>query len=207
MAVIDPQSLGRPIFPTLRPLSLLGGSVTRYDQAVDVVTLEERLVAGDETALREIFDEYAPLVMGLCRKLVGADAEDVAQQVFVDAWRSRERFDASRGSLGAWLTGISRFKSIDHLRSMSRRPSVPSATAGDLVPDEAGIDRLVDRMVLEKALEILPTARREVVELGFLEGLSHPEIATKLGLPLGTVKSHMRRGLEALQVELRGSRV
>lgn len=170
-------------------------------------TLEERLVLGDESALREVYEEYGPMVVGMCRKLVGADAEDVAQQVFVDAWKARERFDPARGSIGAWLSGISRFKSIDHLRAKGRRPSVPSERVGEQAQDEAKVDEVVDRMVLTKALEILPASRREVIELGFFEGLSHPEISAKLGLPLGTVKSHMRRGLEALQGELRGSRV
>ncbi len=207
MTVLMPQSSREDVCRATLPIRLPDGKLESYDQTVNVVTLEERLVAGDETVLRDIFDEYGPLVLGLCRKLVGAEAEDVAQQVFVDAWRSRERFDLSRGSLGAWLSGISRFKAIDHLRSAGRRPSIPSATAGDLVPDEEKVDDIIDRMVLAKALEALPAARREVIELGFLVGLSHPEIASKLDLPLGTVKSHMRRGLEALQVELRGSRV
>ncbi len=77
----------------------------------------------------------------------------------------------------------------------------------DLSPVEPIVDQVVDRMVLAGALQALPAVRRQVVELGFFEELSHPEIAEKLDLPLGTVKSHMRRGLEALQRELRGSRV
>lgn len=156
--------------------------------------------------MRELFDLYGPMVLGLCRRLVGSEAEDVAQQVFLDAWRSRARFDPSLGSLGAWLARIARFKSIDHLRAAGRRPSVPSAEAGDTLVHEAEIDSVVDHMVITRALEDLPPSRREVVELGFYQGLTHPEIAEKLGLPLGTVKSHMRRGLEALQRELEGSR-
>ncbi len=172
-----------------------------------LVTLEDRLVVGDDSVLRDMFDEYGALVLSICRKLVGPEAEDLVQQVFLAAWNGRDRFDPSKGSLAAWLSGIARFKAIDHLRATSRRPSVPSAEVGELATVEPGVNQVVDRLVLSQALDSLPPVRREVVELGFFEELSHPEIAVRLDLPLGTVKSHMRRGLEALQRELRGSRV
>lgn len=172
-----------------------------------LATLEDRLVIGDETVLRDIFDEHGSLVLGISRKLVGADAEDLVQQVFLAAWKGRARFDPSKGSLAAWLSGITRFKAIDHLRAKGRRPSTPTAELEDMDPVEPAVDRVVDRMLISAALETLPPARREVVELGFFAELSHPEIAERLDLPLGTVKSHMRRGLEALQRELGGSRV
>ncbi len=178
----------------------------RYPRDV-VAQLEDRLIVGDESVLREIFEEYGSLVMGISRRLVGDEAEDLSQQVFIAAWKGRERFDPSKGSLGAWLSGITRFKAIDHLRAAGRRPSTPSAEVGERVAVEPAVDRVVDRVVLARALRTLPDARREVVELGFFEDLTHPEIADRLDLPLGTVKSHMRRGLEALQRELEDSRV
>ncbi len=178
----------------------------RYPREV-LATLEDRLVVGDETVLRDMFDEYGALVLSIARRLVGSDAEDLVQQVFMAAWRGRDRFDPSKGSLAAWLSGIARFKAIDHLRAVGRRPSTPTDEMEGLEPTEPQVDQVVDRMVLATALQALPQARREVVELGFFEDLSHPEIAEKLDLPLGTVKSHMRRGLEALQRELGGSRV
>lgn len=180
--------------------------MVRYPRDV-VATLEDRLIVGDETVLREIFDEYASLVLGISRRLVGNEAEDLVQQVFIAAWQGRERFDPSKGSLGAWLSGITRFKAIDHLRASGRRPSTPSAEVGEREAVEPAVDRVVDRMVLARALDTLPEARREVVQLGFFDDLTHPEIAERLDLPLGTVKSHMRRGLEALQRELEDSRV
>ncbi len=172
-----------------------------------LATLEDRLVVGDESVLRDMFDEYGTLVLGICRKLVGNEAEDLVQQVFLAAWKGRDRFDPSKGSLPAWLSGIARFKAIDHLRAAARRPSSPTADVDEMGSVEPQVNQVVDRMVLLAALESLPNARREVVELGFFHELSHPEIADRLDLPLGTVKSHMRRGLEALQRELRGSRV
>ena len=170
------------------------------------LSLEERLVVGDHAALRQVFDEYGPTVLGLARKLVGSDAEDLTQQVFLDAWRSRARFDPEKGSLGAWLTGITRFKAIDHWRASGRRPSVPVADAGLYEASASDVDRVVDQLVLTRALATLPPVRRQLLELGFYHGLSHAEIAEKTELPLGTVKSHMRRGLEALQRELGASR-
>lgn len=188
----------------------------RYPRLV-LATLEDRLVVGDESVLRDMFDEYGALVLSICRKLVGNEAEDLVQQVFLAAWKGRDRFDPSKGSLAAWLSGIARFKAIDHLRAASRRPSSPSAQVGEMASGSASVgdtgstepavNQVVDRMVLSAALQSLPDARRQVIELGFYHELSHPEIADRLDLPLGTVKSHMRRGLEALQRELRGSRV
>lgn len=207
MSAVLTDKAARPNDSASFPSTLVVGAHLRYHQGVSVQSLEQRLVLGDEAALREVYEEYGPMVLGMCRKLVGADAEDVAQQVFVDAWKARERFDPSRGSLGAWLSGISRFKSIDHLRAKGRRPSIPSEKVGEQAWDEAKVDDVVNRMVLTNALKSLPPARREVIELGFFQGLSHPEISVKLDLPLGTVKSHMRRGLESLQNELRGSHV
>lgn len=170
-------------------------------------TIEDRLIVGDGSVLRDIFDEYGPLVLGIGRRLVGDDAEDLVQQVFIAAWRSRERFDPSKGSLAAWLSGIARFKAIDHLRAQGRRPSVPSAEVGETEAVEPVVDRVIDRMVLAQALDSLAPTRREVVELGFFGDLTHAEISERLDLPLGTVKSHMRRGLESLQRELEDSRV
>ncbi len=195
------------LLPSALAASAPSSRCERYPPSVATsTTLERRLVAGDRTVLKDIFDEFGPTVMGLCRRLVGPDAEDLSQQVFLDAWRSRERFDSSKGSLGAWLAGITRFKAIDHWRAAGRRPSIPSADAGLYEAVEHDVDRVVDHLVVTKALTKLPAGRREVVELGFYNDLTHTEIAEKLGMPLGTVKSHMRRGLESLQRELEASR-
>jgi RNA polymerase sigma factor (sigma-70 family) len=206
MSLLPATALVGPLGPTVGWQPRARMRAPRYHLPV-ATTIEDRLIVGDGSVLRDIFDEYGPLVLGIGRRLVGDDAEDLVQQVFIAAWRSRERFDPSKGSLAAWLSGIARFKAIDHLRAQGRRPSSPSAEVGETEAVEPMVDRVIDRMVLAQALDRLAPTRREVVELGFFGDLTHTEIAERLDLPLGTVKSHMRRGLESLQEELEDSRV
>lgn len=170
------------------------------------LTLEQRFVAGDERALAEIFAQHSGIVLGLARKSVGAEADDVAQQVFVAAWKSRHRFDAERGSIRSWLIGITRFKIVDHLRAAGRRPTPVVDDGPEPVEPTQAAEHLADRLVLAEALAALPEERRTVVELAFYNDLTHHEIAERTGLPLGTVKSHARRGLAALRTELEVSR-
>lgn len=163
------------------------------------LTLEERFVAGDEAALREIYEEHASLVLNICRRTVGADAEDVVQQVFVAAWKGRSSFDHDKGALAGWLTGIAKFKAVDHLRAKGRRPQSANQEVEDSASTAADVGRVADRMLLTRALATLPEERRRVVALAFFEDFTHQEISEHLAMPLGTVKSHVRRGLEALR--------
>lgn len=172
-----------------------------YDLGVPT-TLEERFVAGDEAALKEIFDLHGSLVLNICRRTVGTDAEDVVQQVFVAAWRGRASFDADKGSLPGWLTGIAKFKTVDHLRAKGRRPQGADREVEDAASQTADVGRVADRMLLTHALARLPEERRRVVALAFFEDFTHQEISEHLAMPLGTVKSHVRRGLETLRKTL-----
>lgn len=190
--------------PRVEPRCVQATAV-RYIRPVPA-TLEERFVAGDESALKEAFELHAPLIIGLCRRLVGGEAEDLAQQVFVASWKSRERFDPAKGSLKSWMAGIARFKSIDHLRAAGRRPQTGGGEPQDMGQIQAENARVTDRMVLTEALTGLSAERRMVVELAFYGDMTHAEISDKLSMPLGTVKSHVRRGLETLRAELGVSR-
>lgn len=169
------------------------------------MTLEERFAAGDETALREAFDQYGRLVMSVARRLVGDDAEDLVQVAFIAAWKSRDRFDPAKGSLSSWLAGIARFKAIDHLRAAGRRPATGGGEPNDIATIQVEAGRVTDRLILTDAMTRLAPERRHVVELAFYHDLTHSEISERLDMPLGTVKSHVRRGLEALKHELEGS--
>ncbi|MGY6500350.1 MAG: RNA polymerase sigma factor [Acidimicrobiales bacterium] len=167
--------------------------------------------AGDERALRLAYDRFSPLVFSLCRRSLAAeqDAEDVTQQVFISAWNSRDRFDASRGPLAAWIVGIAKFKIIDAQRASGRRRDTATEHIAETADDKGAdvLDRVADRMVVVDALRHLPDERRNVLERAFFSDLTHPQIADELGLPLGTVKSHIRRGLATMKEQLEGAHV
>ena len=149
----------------------------------DELRLAERFRHGDETVLREVYDRYGGLVYRLGLSCLGAhhDAEDVAQSTFVAAWRGRQTYDSDRGSLAGWLLGIARRQVLDRVRTMDRERTVRAAVqqGGPLQAAVPGPER--------------------VVELAFFDDLTHLQIASVTGLPLGTVKSHIRRGLERLR--------
>lgn len=163
-------------------------------------------VAGDEAALKAVYDHHQRLVHSFCRRTVGVDrAADVTQEVFLAAWRSRTRFDASAGSLTGWIMGIARFKAVDALRADSRRPSTADdELVADLTTTADRMDDLALRMLLADSLQQLPERARKMVELAFFDDMTHAEIAEWTGQPLGTVKSDIRRGLERLRRHLEG---
>ncbi|HWC66581.1 MAG TPA: sigma-70 family RNA polymerase sigma factor [Acidimicrobiales bacterium] len=162
--------------------------------------------AGSEAALRQAWVRYGTLVHTFCvRSLADRElAADCTQETFISAWRSRQRFDPERGSLGAWLLGIARYRVLDAYRAQTRTPT-PEAAADENAVDESDTEGLlVERLLVADALEALAERPRQVVELAFYSGLSQSEIAATLALPLGTVKSDMRRALHRLRHVLEG---
>lgn len=166
--------------------------------------LDARFVAGDPTALREAYDRHGGAVYRIALRGLNAhhDAEDVTQQVFVRAWRGRATFDPARGGLGGWLVGITRRQVADRLSARSRERAVTDrAGHADLspAPPPAPDQQVVDAVVVADELAQLPAPVRAVLQLAFFDDLTHQQIAAVTGLPLGTVKSHLRRGLERLR--------
>lgn len=161
--------------------------------------LADRLAHGDESALRVVYQRWAPLVFTVALTSLGsrADAEDVTQQVFIAAWRSRQTLRASDTALPAWLMGICRYKIIDALRARSRTAGPTEDAADGSVADR--VDELTDRMLVHDALRQLGEPRASVLRAVFLYDQTHQEAADALGMPLGTVKSHVRRGLAMLK--------
>jgi len=157
--------------------------------------------AGDEQAIREAYRRWSPLVHTIALRSLGTvtDAEEVTQLVFVDAWRSRSRFDPSRSRLPAWLIGITRHAVADahERRARDRRLAAAAEPRAEVAP--AGDDRIVDRVVVADELSRLDDPQRTILRLAFYEDLTHDQIATRLDLPLGTVKSHVRRSLARLR--------
>ena len=161
---------------------------------------------GRPDALALVYERFGPLIYSIALRSLGArsDAEDVTQQVFVSAWRSRATFDRGRGTLGGWLVTITRNKVADALRERQRDSRVLLQVAGGaaVTAPEAPSDRVVDRIVLADELAQLPESQRLVMVLAFYSDLTHEQIVHVLGLPLGTVKSHIRRGLQRLRSRL-----
>jgi RNA polymerase sigma factor (sigma-70 family) len=166
--------------------------------------LGDRFRAGDQTALAELFDRYGGLVHVLAVRTLTAhhDAEDVTQATFVAAWRGRQSYDPERGSLAGWLLGIARRQVIDRLRSIDKERTVFDAARGIMPRDgeSPGLERVVDRLLVVDELRRLPADQRRVLALAFFDDLTHVQIASVTGLPLGTVKSHIKRGLDRLRV-------
>jgi RNA polymerase sigma-70 factor, ECF subfamily len=164
---------------------------------------EAAFIRGDEDALRAAYDAYGSLVYSFCRRSLGDDrAKDVAQEVFVSAWRARDRFDSSKGSLAGWLMGITKNRLIDNIRAEQRHADRRSEAEPGELPVESDVERVGDRMLVADALDSLPARSRTVIELAYLSDLTHTQIAEQTSLPLGTVKSDIRRGLASIRRHL-----
>jgi RNA polymerase sigma-70 factor (ECF subfamily) len=171
----------------------------------------ERVLAGAfadgaDWALRAAYERYGGLIYRVARRnlAVPAEAEEITQATFVSAWQGRATYDARRGTLGGWLIGIARRRVIDRLRALERERRTVEAVARVAEPARPGdpaehADQVIDRLIVADALARLPDTQRRVLQLAFYDDLSHQQIAGVTGLPLGTVKSHVRRGLAQLR--------
>jgi RNA polymerase sigma factor (sigma-70 family) len=164
----------------------------------EIDDIDAAFAEGGVDALERAYEAYGSMVYTMCRRALGTDlAADATQEVFVSAWRARAQFDVRRGSLGGWLAGITKHRIVDLLRARQRQMVVGENDAAATVP--SGVEEMLDRVLLADALERLPVASKRLIELAFFEHLTHAEIAERCGLPLGTVKSDIRRGLARLR--------
>ncbi len=168
-----------------------------------------RIAAGDELAVREGVARYGALIWSLVRRWSpdACDAEDAVQEVFVDLWRSAARYEVTRSTEAGWVAMVTRRRLIDRLRHRQRGVELEPLPDGfdvadDTQSDDARDDR-VDRA--RAALRSLPEAQRTALELSLLHGRTHDEIAKAVNTPLGTVKSHIRRGLQRARALLQQS--
>jgi RNA polymerase sigma-70 factor (ECF subfamily) len=171
--------------------------------------LIKRVLRREELALSVIYDRYGRLVYTIALRITGdrEASEEVTQDVFQAVWQAAGSFQPG-GSFAAWLTGIARHRAIDMTRSRRYRARAREQTFEEFVPSDAAThnsqaDALVLRTVIRAAMAELPPAQRQAIELAYYGGLTHVEIAARLGEPVGTVKSRMRLGLTRLRELLR----
>jgi RNA polymerase sigma-70 factor (ECF subfamily) len=178
---------------------------------VSLVPLLPRVAAGDANAVRDCLARYGGLVFALARRFLGnaTDAEDVTQDVFVELWKHASRFDPVCASEPTFVTMITRRRLIDHKRRAGRRLA-PEALP-EFVPERASparfsdVDSRDDAALARQALGDLKDDQRSVILLAVDDGLTHEQIAVRTGLPVGTVKTHIRRGLMRVREALTGT--
>lgn len=174
----------------------------RADQAVI-----KRLADGDQDALGELYDRHARSVYALALRILQdpADAEDIVQEVFAQAWKQATRYDVTRGAVGAWLLTVARSRAIDRLRARRARPDraglehAPTHLVDPLAAPDSQLASSEQVRVVRAALAALPLLQRVALELAYYEGLTHTEIAEQLEQPLGTVKTRIRQALLKLR--------
>lgn len=177
------------------------------------LSLLSRIKAGDSAALDALYARYSSPVYSLVWKVLqnAEEAEDVALDVFWQVWRQADRYDPSRGAPPAWIFTLARSRAIDRLRARQRREDRTISFDDPLVnldpldeetpPDQIASFRQA-RDNVRQVLGTLPPAQREAIELAFFQGLTHVEIAERLGQPLGTIKTRIRQGLIRLRKAL-----
>ena len=189
-----------------------------YSDHLTAVTSEraalEGMRAGDPSGLAALYDLHATAVYSLALRIVStpADAEDVTQEVFAQAWKTRARYDESRGEVVAWLLMMARSRALDCLRRGQRRRTTDVDDAGLAAIPHPGPSVEYTAATEEQAarariaLDTLPSEQRKVLELAYFEGLTHVEIAARTSAPLGTVKTRIRSALSSLRSALTGNR-
>lgn len=171
--------------------------------ADDTELLLHRCASGDRAAFRLLYDRWGSRLYGIALRITrqAALAADATQDAFVQIWQQAHRFDPDRGGPEAWLIGIARYRALDIVRRQSREvPGYEPEDREDETPDV--LSRLVstaEGAALHRCLGELEADRRRLVVMAFVEGLSHSELAEKLSVPLGTVKSWLRRSLISLR--------
>jgi RNA polymerase sigma-70 factor (ECF subfamily) len=174
------------------------------------VELLKAIAAHDEAALAQLYDRYRVILFGLLMRILNnrAEAEDVLQETFLQVWRRAADFDEKRGRPFTWLVTLARSRGIDRLRTLAARERVAAAGAreeSEAVSDAASdAFRSEQRGLVNNALDQLPDEQKRPLMLAYFDGLTQSEIATRLGAPLGTVKTRMRSGLMKLRELLAG---
>ena len=173
--------------------------------------LSRRFVEGDETALAEVYRRWSPVIFTLALRSLGdrGDAEDVAQRTFVSAWTSRAGYDASKAKLSTWLVAIARRRIADTHESRAKIRAIQAEMERFTSPDDLIREPpdLSESLLVANEMQQLEPDAQAVMRLAFFDDLTHDEISRRLDMPLGTVKSHIRRSLTRMRNRLEVTRV
>jgi RNA polymerase sigma-70 factor (ECF subfamily) len=169
--------------------------------------LMPRAQAGDVDAFAGLYDRHAPGVLALLGRMLSnaSEAEDVLHDVFLEAWQAVREFDRTRSSVRTWLLVRARSRALDRIKRRARepRPYEGLAPIGAILPALVGCSDVEQRLAVQRALAELEPSVREALELSYYEGMTGGEIAERTGVPEGTVRSRLSRGLDALGCALR----
>lgn len=174
-------------------------------------SLVRAIAGGDQEAVAELYDRYAPMLLGLARKVVAdrGDAEEVVQEAFVHAWNRARTYDGARSSVATWLVLITRSRAIDRIRNRNVVERTHATVRSEVREEHAsaeGTARVLQgerRSRVRAELASLPTEQRDVLELAFYQGLTQREISEQTGIPLGTVKTRTLLAMKKLRTALR----
>lgn len=174
------------------------------------VELLHAIARGDEVALTRLYDAYRVILFGLLVRILNSreEAEDILQDVFIQVWRRAKDFDERRGRPFTWLVTLARSRAIDRLRMLKARERLTTGAAQAQEHTESVSDALTDtvnseqKQIVRRALATLPEEQRQTLLLAYFEGLTQSEIASRIGAPLGTVKTRMRSGMIKLRALL-----
>ena len=170
-----------------------------------------RIAAGDASAVSACLDRFGPIVWSVVSKAWNdfSTIEDLVQEIFIEVWKKADRFDPERASEATFIATIARRRVIDRRRRLGRAPEQEGIEHAEVEHEDADLARVDlgdEAQLAREALADLKPDQRRVILMSVVDGLTHSEIATKTGIPLGTVKSHIRRGLDQAAQKLRSAR-
>jgi RNA polymerase sigma-70 factor (ECF subfamily) len=178
--------------------------------AAELSALLARAADGDRTAFRDFYDRMSAKLFGIVLRIVTerGEAEDVLQEVFVTIWRKAAEFDPSRASPVTWTATIARNRAIDRLRARASRPCAPLEEAAEVRDHSPAADTLIDAgnsaRAIDRALATLEPRHAAAIRSCYFEGCTYEALAAREGVPVGTLKSWVRRGLVRMKAELDG---